>query len=539
MSEAPTTRRWLALVLIGAGAAVVGVGVWFATRTVTPTEPGAVPSFVEEAVASGIEHVYDGEFTFFVGGGVAGFDCNGDQLPELYLAGGENPAALFVNQSTPGGSLSFERLSSEATDLTSVTGAYPIDIDSDGLLDLVVLRLGENVILRGLGGCRFERANETWAIEGGDAWTVGFSATWEGEAEWPTLAFGNYLHLDEKGQQFGGCADHQLFRPEGPGYGPPIVLAPGWCSLSILFSDWDRSGRRDLRVTNDRHYYRDGEEQLWRMGEEPLLYGRDEGWNRLQINGMGIASQDVTGDGVPEVYLTSQGDNKLQTLATVGGPAYEDIAIRRGVTAHRPVAGDTDMPSTAWHPEFQDVNNDGFLDLYVTKGNVEAQVDHAMRDPSNLFLGLPDGTFVESTEAAGLLDFASARGGALLDLNLDGLLDLVEVNRRTNVEVWRNVSDSIGNWVDLRLEQEAPNRDGIGSWIEVRVGDLTITREVSIGGGHASGHLDWYHFGLGPASRAEARVTWPDGEASEWFEVVTGGRYVAGRDDVERLEVGS
>ena len=87
----------------------------------------------------------------------------------------------------------------------------------------------------------------------------------------------------------------------------------------MLFSDWDRSGRRDLRVSNDRHYYRDGEEQLWRIeaGAPPRLWTREEGWKRLRIFGMGIASHDLTGDGYPEVYLTSQADNKLQTLSDV------------------------------------------------------------------------------------------------------------------------------------------------------------------------------------------------------------------------------
>ncbi len=49
----------------------------------------------------------------------------------------------------------------------------------------------------------------------------------------------------------------------------------------MLFSDWDRSGRRDLRVSNDREFYRPpGEEQLWRMtpGAAPRLYTRAEGW---------------------------------------------------------------------------------------------------------------------------------------------------------------------------------------------------------------------------------------------------------------------
>jgi hypothetical protein len=201
-----------------------------------------------------------------------------------------------------------------------------------------------------------------------------------------------------------------------------MTLEPGWCALSMLFSDWDRSGRRDLRITNDRHYYRDGEEQLWRVepDADPRLYGRADGWARMQIWGMGIASADITGDGYPEVFLTSQGDNKLQTLADgADRPVYEDIALRRGATAHRPYVGGDILPSTAWHPEFADVNNDGFLDLFVTKGNVEAQPDHATKDPSNLLIGQPDGSFVEGAEAAGLVGFEKARGAALVDLDLE------------------------------------------------------------------------------------------------------------------------
>jgi hypothetical protein len=64
-------------------------------------------------------------------------------------------------------------------------------------------------------------------------------------------------------------------------------------------------------MTNDRHYYRDGEEQLWRVadGEAPRLYTEEDGWQKMSIWGMGIASYDLTGDGLPEVFLTSQGDN--------------------------------------------------------------------------------------------------------------------------------------------------------------------------------------------------------------------------------------
>jgi len=100
------------------------------------------------------------------------------------------------------------------------------------------------------------------------------------------------------------------------------------------------------------------------------------------------------------------------------------------VTAPRPYAGGDVLPSTAWHAEFQDVNNDGAIDLFVTKGNVEAMPDFAAKDPSNLLLGNPNGTFSESGDAAGLVSFTRGRGAAVVDLNLDGMLDIVEVNRR-------------------------------------------------------------------------------------------------------------
>ncbi|MGH8874238.1 MAG: CRTAC1 family protein [Acidimicrobiia bacterium] len=537
MGPAVKLRRGSGPVWLAAGLAT-GSGVTIAlvllVRSISGPATAAAfepPGFVEEAAAAGVDHIYDGEFTFFVGGGVAVFDCNDDGKPDIFFAGGTNAAALYRNDSPIGGDLRFAELPHRETDLTEVTGAYPLDIDGDGRIDLAVLRLGENVLLRGLGDCRFERANEAWAFDGGNAWTTAFSAKWEGSASLPTMAFGNYVALSETGRQTGTCSDNALFRPDEPrtSYSDPIPLTPGWCTLSILFSDWDRSGRRDLRMTNDRHYYRDGEEQLWRVaeGEHPRLYTHDEGWQKLQIWGMGIASYDLTGDGLPEVFLTSQGDNKLQALAEgAAGPNYVDIAIRRGVTAHRPFTGEDVMPSTAWHAEFQDVNNDGWVDLFIAKGNVEAMPEFATRDPNNLLLGQPDGTFREGAEAAGIVSFARGRGAALADFNLDGMLDLVVVNRREAVKLWRSVGwgepeqpAPMGDWISVRLEQPSPNRDGVGSWIEVRVNERTFQREVTVGGGHAGGQLGWIHFGLGDANDAEIRVQWPDREKGPWLTV--------------------
>lgn len=517
---------------IGIGAAgVVAVGlvaaaVLVVTRggsSATGDGAGAAPHLV----MTELDHRYEGEAGYFVGGGVATFDCDANGFPELFLAGGEAPTTLYRNTSTVGGELRFEPVPSLATGLMQVTGAYPLDVDSDGVTDLMVLRNGGggNLFLRGLGDCAFDDATASVGLPGDDAWTVAFSATWEPGNTLPTLAFGHYLRPDTH-----ECDGNLLVRPaDDRGYGSPQPLDPGYCSLSLLFSDWDRSGRRDLRVANDRNYYLDGSEQLWRIepAEPPRLYTEADGWRKLQVWGMGIASRDLDGDGYPEVYVTSQGDNKLQQLDTPGGgPAYRDVALDRGVTATQPFAGGDILPSTAWHPQFADVNNDGRADLLVTKGNVEAQPDYAAKDPTNLFLQQPDGTFTEGAEAAGMVRFEPTRGAAVADLNLDGLLDVVLAHRRAAVTVGRNVGSGtaaapapMGHWLQLRLSQPAPNVDAVGAWIEVRTGDRVQAIELTVGGGHASGQAGWTHVGLGPATRAEVRVRWPDGETTEWAPV--------------------
>jgi hypothetical protein len=312
----------------------------------------------------------------------------------------------------------------------------------------------------------------------------------------------------------------------------------------MLFSDWNRDGQRDLRVSNDRHYAPSGEEQLWRMtpGEAPTLYTEADGWQKLVIWGMGIGSTDLTGDGKPEIYLTSQADNKLQTLVEgAEGPVYEDIALERELNAAKPVDGKDPFPSTAWHPAFEDVNNDGLVDLFLTKGNVEKQDGYAKKDPSQLFLQREDGTFAESTKAAGLLQFDLGRGAAVVDLNADGLLDIVEVFRTKPVKVWRNLGSGrgkqaapLGPWVELTLHQAGTNPDAIGAIVEVRTGGeggTVQTREITVGGGHASGTLAPLHVGLPSIEQIEVRVTWPDGTVGEWLPVEGASRYTLDKDD--------
>ncbi|MFN3723523.1 MAG: CRTAC1 family protein [Paracoccaceae bacterium] len=489
-----------------------------------PAAAQGVPQFVEETTTSGLGHQFTGEWEFMVGGGVAAFDCNGDALPDLALSGGTGTATLLANTSAPGDALTFAPVTS-GIEMDKVTATYPIDIDSDGITDLMLLRVGENVVMRGLGDCRFARANEDWGFDGGDAWSTAFAAMWEPGEGLPTLAVGNYINQREEAYPWGSCTANWLHRPAGAAYASPLPLTPSYCALSMLFTDWNNSGRKSLRVSNDREYYEGGQEQMWHLepGQPPRLYTEDEGWKRLRIWGMGIASTDLDADGYPEFYLTSMADNKLQQLVTPApeaAPDYTDIAWVRGVTAHRPFMGEDLRPSTGWHAQFADVNNDGRADLFVAKGNVWEMPDFAMADPNNLLLQGEDGRFVEAADKAGVASTLAARGAAVVDLNADGALDLVVVNRNGPAQVWRNTGP-VGNWVGIALQQAAPNPTAIGAWVEVRTGDNVQRQEVLSGGGHASGIWGAHHFGLGDAETAHVRVIWPDGRVTDWQAVQT------------------
>ncbi len=513
-----------------------------------------VPHMVEQAQLGGLDQTFGGPWEYFVGGGGASFDCNGDRMPDLLISGGENPATLFVNQSSAGGDLRFTKqpLGLSKEDIAKVTGAYPVNIDNDAHMDVVLLRLGQNIVLQGQGNCQFAKANTTFSLHGGDAWTTGFSAIWEPDMTFPTLAFGNYIDRSLPGSPWGTCHDNVLARPKTeagakPDYADPTVLTPGYCALSVMFTDWNNSGEPALRITNDRQYYRGGQEQLWQVTPDqmPKAYTAHDGWQQLTIWGMGIASTDLDGDGHPEYALTSMGDTMLQTLddeAQEGQPAYRDIAFEAGTTAHRPYVGDDIKPSTGWHSQFADMNNDGLSDLFIAKGNVEAMPDFAKDDPDNLLMGRRSGRFSEQGVAAGISLPTKGRGGIVEDFNADGMLDLLVVNRQENVTLFRNQGAKtefghrpMGNWIKIELQNGPVNPQAIGALIQIKTGNHSQTHRVQIGGGHASGQTGFVHFGLGVAERASIRIQWPNGDWSQPYRAFANNHVIIKRDGSDPL----
>jgi len=459
----------------------------------------AVPLF-EDLSNNLPQHSYSGEWNHFVGGGVAVMDCNNDALPDIFAAGGTSPSKLFVNEAN------FKFSQKHIPEITGSTGAYPIDINADGYMDLFVLQLGPNILLKGGPDCSFSDATEEFNIPDTSKWSTAFTAWWQNDGL-PFMAVGNYVDLNDPKGPFFACDTHQILEPKGNIY-KSNKLEPGFCSLSMLTAK-DASGEMRLRISNDRQYYvRNGYEQMWDLSDQRFLTEAD-GWDKFSIWGMGIASRDITGDGRDEVVLTSMGDQLLR-LANSDG-TYKNAPFEIGTYAHKPYFGDDGRPSTGWHAQFSDINNDGLADLFIAKGNVDQMPSNAIKDPNNLLIQQTNGIFQEVGLEAGIASLERGRGAALADFDLDGRIDILVMNRRAPMEIYRNVTKNTGNWLAIQLVQKGGNINAIGSRITIG----KDSQQVTIGGGHAGGQALPIHFGLGDAETAIINIEWPDGSLTE------------------------
>ena len=136
-------------------------------------------------------------------------------------------------------------------------------------------------------------------------------------------------------------------------------------------------------------------------------------------NGGGVAVGDVDGDGLPDLYFTSNvGPNRL--YRNLGNYRFEDVTERAGVA-------DPDGWKTG--VTMADVNGDGRLDIYVSAMSYLTMHGHNV-----LYINNGDGTFTDRTKEYGL-DFAGYSTQAVFfDYDGDGDLDMYLLNYSTHAE---------------------------------------------------------------------------------------------------------
>ena len=182
-------------------------------------------------------------------------------------------------------------------------------------------------------------------------------------------------------------------------------------------------------------------------------------YNYLYIGG-GVASGDINNDGFVDLFFTSN-SNQNKLYLNKGGFKFEDISEKAGIINKK--GFDTGVT-------FVDVNNDGFLDIYVSRGG---WIDKDNRFANLLYINNGDLTFSEKAEELGLADSNRTIQSVFFDYDNDNDLDVyisnsADIVNRNQTEVL-DLKDIQTNPETIKLKgsDKLYNNDGTGHYTDV------------------------------------------------------------------------
>ncbi|MDP6157639.1 MAG: CRTAC1 family protein [Phycisphaerales bacterium] len=545
------------------GLVLAGVFTGLAAQAVAQPQSDMPPWLVDQTADAGLAFTWisghDGDFLMpeIVGGGVALLDYDGDGDLDVYFAQGgdlstawDDPAAnphinrLFRND----GKWSF-------TDVTETAGGgdggYAMgvavgDIDADGDPDLYITNAGRNTMLRNDGGVFHDITEASGTGHGGwGASAAFFDADGDGDLD---LYATNYLNWTPKTEvtcysPLGGedyCSPRNylspaldvFYRNRGDGTFEDATVPTGFntasgTGLGVIHGDWNKDGHPDLFVANDGMpdllWVAKGDGTWVESGVSMGCALDDEGKAKA---GMGVDTTDIDDDGDLDIIVCNL-IGESDSLFRNDGEYFVDITGRTGIRAKS-------KHNTRFGLGWIDFDNDGWLDLYeasgaVTRLSVPEGVDpYAQEDM--LLRGGPKLKFKPVQPRGGTDETISltSRAAAFGDLDGDGGIDIVVVNRDAPANLYRNIAASRGNWVRLQILNEA-GMPAIGAVVSGTTGKRTITRPVRRAYSYMASNEPTVHIGLGEAPAVEqVRVRWPDGQITEH------GRLEAGKTHVLR-----
>lgn len=516
---------------------------------------GAGLKFSEEGAARGVAD--PGVWS----GGVAMVDIEGDGDLDLYLGSYGAPNRLFVNDGAG-------RFSEEAArfgldrDGAFLMGVFA-DYDRDGDLDVFLL------------GHRHYR-------EGGrPATTTSVTTTKKGV---PTMKaeFEKYYDITlrevKRWEVNNVGAPDMLLRNDGGVFRDVSrevgIIEDKWQGNGAMWCDFNNDGWQDLYVGND---FEDPDLLYRNNGNGTFSEVAKEMFAHVTWFSMGSDTADVNNDGLADLLsLDMAATTHYKSKTTMGAMGtstffmetaeplqYMHNCLQLGTGAGRflEVARQAGVANSdwSWAAKFGDMDNDGWVDLFVSNGMTRNfnDSDHpldmeklvgaaewdqyegqpARPETNQAYRNLGSGVagFEDVAEAWGLAHHGMSYGAAWCDLEGDGDLDLVVSNLEEPPGVFMNRGE-VGNWLGVRLEGKGVNRAGLGARVEIETASGKQMRDFNPMRGFSSTDQPLVHFGLGEAEVVDRLVVrWPDGEVQE-LAGVRGNRVVVVEQDGAELE---
>jgi len=228
------------------------------------------------------------------------------------------------------------------------------------------------------------------------------------------------------------------------------------------------------------------------------------------ISGMGLDFRDFNNDGYPDIAYVALNRQTFPLLQNTKKGDFMEVTAASGMGAQS-------ISMAGFGPGLYDFDNDGWKDLFVSRGHVSAThpPGASVSQPNTVFRNLgSSGKWQDLTAEAGFVESTAARhrGCAFGDFDGDGRIDAVVTSLDHNAELWMNRSPNTGHWLDIELRGVKSNRDGIGTRIKVATKDGTQYNHQTSSVCYASSSLGPVHFGLGKQAMATTiEIVWPSG----------------------------